>query len=183
MTTETPEPAEPTMEEILASIRQIIATDEPPADAATHPATNPEDDILELTELVEEPGAVAEVEVAAEELLPTAPEAEAVRDEPMMAEESALAMPATEEGALVSADIVAQSAGAFASLTEELENRRITLPSHVEVGDGKQTLEQLVTQIMRPLLKEWLETNLPTTVERLVQKEIERIARQHRDGI
>ncbi|MGB9151518.1 MAG: DUF2497 domain-containing protein, partial [Alphaproteobacteria bacterium] len=46
------------------------------------------------------------------------------------------------------------------------------------IGNGGRTLEDMVVELMRPLLKDWLDKNLPAVVERLVQKEIERIARR-----
>ena len=39
------------------------------------------------------------------------------------------------------------------------------------------TVEDLVRELMRPMLKEWLDANLPGIVDRLVRQEIERIAR------
>ena len=42
-----------------------------------------------------------------------------------------------------------------------------------ELADG------LVREMLRPMLKQWLDDNLPTMVERLVRAEIERVARGH----
>jgi cell pole-organizing protein PopZ len=42
------------------------------------------------------------------------------------------------------------------------------------------TLEDLVEQMLRPMLKSWLDDNLPNLVERLVRAEIERVSRGHR---
>ena len=39
------------------------------------------------------------------------------------------------------------------------------------------TVEELVSELMRPMLKTWLDENLPAIVERLVRSEIERISR------
>ena len=39
------------------------------------------------------------------------------------------------------------------------------------------TLEDLVREMLRPMLKTWLDDNLPGMVERLVRAEIERVAR------
>ena len=39
------------------------------------------------------------------------------------------------------------------------------------------TLEDLVREMLRPMLKSWLDDNLPGMVERLVRAEIERVAR------
>lgn len=186
MTAEANEQSEPTMEEILASIRKIIATEEPPA------AAKPDEDVLELTEIVEEIEPEPEAEpVVISPLVEEPPLAEAEPapeqpvEEPAMSEpEPAVEEPPSIEQALddlVAPAAAAASATAFANLAEQLDDLRVTLPPNVEIGDGSQTLEQLVAKVMRPLLKEWLDSNLPATVERLVQKEIERIARQHRD--
>ena len=42
------------------------------------------------------------------------------------------------------------------------------------------TLEDLVQEMLRPLLKSWLDGNLPRLVERLVRAEIERVSRDRR---
>ncbi len=176
---EAAEQSEPTMEEILASIRKIIATETIP-----DPKPPPAEDILELTDVVEEEPeppqptpqpapepvveAVIEPEVVVTEPEPPKPEpipepiAEAPVDEPLVAPET-----------------TALAATSFAQLAEELEKQRISLAPHISVGNGQQTLENLVVEIMRPLLKEWLDQNLAVTVERLVQAEIERINRRH----
>ena len=39
----------------------------------------------------------------------------------------------------------------------------------------RKTLEELTKELLRPLLKEWLDANLPVTVERIVREEIERL--------
>jgi cell pole-organizing protein PopZ len=41
-------------------------------------------------------------------------------------------------------------------------------------------IEQLTREMLRPMLKTWLDDNLPTIVERLVRAEIERVARGRR---
>jgi uncharacterized protein len=48
------------------------------------------------------------------------------------------------------------------------------LAQTVLVEDGR-TLQDLVREMLRPMLKSWLDDNLPTVVERLVLAEIERI--------
>lgn len=58
-----------------------------------------------------------------------------------------------------------QVAAAFGELNEALEaNRRMSL-------------DQMAEEMLRPMLQEWLDNNLPTLVERLVREEIERVAR------
>ena len=45
------------------------------------------------------------------------------------------------------------------------------------MGAGR-TLEDLVQEMLRPMLKEWLGKNLPSMVERLVEREIVRLTRR-----
>jgi cell pole-organizing protein PopZ len=45
------------------------------------------------------------------------------------------------------------------------------------LAENARTLEDIVKEMMRPMLKQWLEENLPGLVERLVRAEIERVAR------
>ena len=46
---------------------------------------------------------------------------------------------------------------------------------------GNITLEDLVREMLHPMLKDWLSDNLPPMVERMVQKELEKLARQAQD--
>ena len=45
------------------------------------------------------------------------------------------------------------------------------------MSNQSRTLEDLVKEMLRPMLKGWLDENLPTIVERMVRAEIERVAR------
>jgi cell pole-organizing protein PopZ len=47
----------------------------------------------------------------------------------------------------------------------------------MSIGNGGRTIESIVLDLMRPILKEWLDRNLPPMVERIVQKEIRKITR------
>jgi len=49
--------------------------------------------------------------------------------------------------------------------------------AHTVLGNNARTLEDLVKEMLRPMLQHWLDNNLPTLVERLVRQEIERVAR------
>ena len=44
-------------------------------------------------------------------------------------------------------------------------------------GAPRRSLDELAQEMLRPMLQEWLDDNLPTLVERLVREEIERVAR------
>ncbi|WP_304164509.1 DUF2497 domain-containing protein [Phenylobacterium aquaticum] len=160
---------EPTMEEILASIRRIISEDDAPAsdeasaEVEAEPAPEPElpplpeleedDGVLELTEKVESHG---DLDVYA-----TAPEPEP-EPEPLPEPPPAL-MPG--EG-LVGDPAASAAAAAFGALSSG-----ILMPA-----EGR-TLEDVVRELLRPLLKQWLDDNLPRIVESTVQAEVERIAR------
>ena len=153
---------EPTMEEILASIRRIISEDDAPADAAApepepEPAVEEDDGVLELTEKVESlgdldvytPSVSEEPEIPAYEPPPPAP------------------APTVEIGdGLVGAVAASAAASAFGQLS-----RSIQMPA-----EGR-TLEDVVRELLRPLLKQWLDENLPGIVQQTVDKEVERIAR------
>jgi len=45
------------------------------------------------------------------------------------------------------------------------------------LSENARTLEDLVQEMMRPMLKDWLDENLPGLVERMVRAEIERVSR------
>ena len=150
---------EPSMEEILASIRRIISEDGEPAKAgAAPPASTPPSggsDVLELTDMVEEPKPAAPTPVPA-----AAPRA---KD--------------GEEG-LVSAPVATAAVGALTALVSaKKETERSMSENPMLVGNGAMTLEMLIREEIRPILKQWLDQNLPPLVERLVQREIQRIAR------
>ena len=53
--------------------------------------------------------------------------------------------------------------------------RTLTAERTMQVHGGGPTIEDIVRAEMRPLLKQWLDTNLPPLVERLVRAEIERV--------
>jgi uncharacterized protein len=52
--------------------------------------------------------------------------------------------------------------------------------AHTVIGQNARTLEDLVKEMLRPLLKVWLDDNLPGLVERIVRAEIERVSRGRR---
>ena len=51
------------------------------------------------------------------------------------------------------------------------------------MGVGARTIEDLVKEVMRPMIKEWLDEHLPALVERLVGREVDRMARRGEDDI
>jgi cell pole-organizing protein PopZ len=71
----------------------------------------------------------------------------------------------TARQAIISPVAGRQVAAAFSELSEAFAAR------------SKKSLEEMAEQILRPMLQEWLDNNLPLLVERLVREEIERVAR------
>ena len=74
-------------------------------------------------------------------------------------------------GASLVSNAAAQASGASIS---QLANA-VARESAVRLGNHGLTLEGLVREICTPILKQWLDSNLPYMVERIVKQEIERI--------
>ena len=75
------------------------------------------------------------------------------------------AQAAEPDRALVSRATAAAVDSAFNSLAQTV------------LGNNARTLEDLVKEMLRPMLKSWLDDNLPDLVERIVRAEIERVSR------
>lgn len=141
---------EPSMEDILSSIKRIIAEEgeaaasrprrasRAPAPAPLPAADEGEDEVLELSEPV-----------------PDEPEALVTAETPQPVAEPILSATAAEA-----------TRGPLEALS-----RLIVKPD----TPGSDTLEGLVREMLRPMLREWLDTNLPRMVEEMVQREIARI--------
>jgi uncharacterized protein len=171
---------EPSMEEILASIRRIISDDgatvEPtPVDPDAVMAANTvemsdpveaEPPILDLVEEVKEDGSVESIM----ELPEPAPVVAAPRAEPPKAENIV-----HDNSRLISDSAAQASANALSSLSR-LVGGTVNINSQ-PIGAGHKTLESMVAELLRPILKDWLDKNLPSIVERVVQKEIQKITR------
>jgi uncharacterized protein len=190
---------EPSMEEILASIRRIIADDdatktpqrapEPPK-AAPRPAAPPPPAPVEPE--VEEPepvAASADVESEAADILDltesmAAPSFSEPEPEP---EPSPAPQFRKIEGISdVSFDESEQKPAAggepgdgrlLSSATSAAVDSAFNTLAHTVLVQNARTLEDLVREMLRPMLKTWLDDNLPSMVERLVRAEIERVAR------
>jgi len=156
------------MEEILASIRRIIAED---SDTAKAPIEEPdplpieEEDVLELTEVVADDPPPLPPPPPPPPPRPLPPPPPPRRIEPQIE---------VEEEPIVSAEPAALSSAAFAGMTQKLRERK----NEMYLGNGNITLEQMVRELLKPMLQEWLDENLPPLVERLVHEEIKRIARE-----
>ena len=149
---------EPSMEEILASIRAIIADDQ------EHPSVKPGPQIVYSSDApVKSVAPPPEAEPAPE----PAPAAVWAREEETAPPEPAPEPPATEPP-LLSQETESAVADSFAELAESLSEHAM------RVAGG------MAREMLRPLLKQWLDENLPAMVERLVRVEIERLARGKR---
>ena len=197
---------EPSMEEILASIRRIIADDDatkstarapeppkpetqpvppPPSYSATpappRPRVEPEPrqamelpsgfgnaalaeqtpDILDLTESMAAPPP------APPATMPPAAQFRTIdgSSDVGFAEASERPHGGEERGHLISSATSAAVDSAFNTLAQTV------------LMQNARTLEDLVREMLRPMLKSWLDDNLPGMVERLVRAEIERVSR------
>jgi hypothetical protein len=175
--------AEPSMEDILASIKRIIAEDAEngaPLRARRRPAPPPvddfvdDDDVLELSEQAPEPArapapVVAEPEpvqpVAAE---PVAEPAPMPMSPPVAAAPEPVVAPSVAEKpeTIVSPQTAEASRAPLDTLS-----RLVVKPETA----GADTLEGMVREMLRPMLSDWLDRNLPDLVESMVAKEIARI--------
>ena len=182
---------EPSMEEILASIRRIISEEGEEGEGGAQRAHAPEprppagaDKVLELTDMVQDDGEV----VSLRDLPPAEPEpqpevvvepAEADEDEIELQDapeppEPAPALEDTEQEATLMSDApAAEATRAFASLMEAV--------APATPVDGGITIEQMLRELLRPMLKEWLDRHLPEIVERMVAIEIERVVGRRRE--
>lgn len=170
---------EPSMEEILASIRRIIAEDN--KEGGT-PNAAAEQDILELTDRVEADGSVVSLATRmtprAETREPPPIAVAPYEPAPKAASEPELpvAKPAPEASpdSVISADAAAASIAALSALTRET--------AQGATMSGDRSLEETTRELLKPLLKAWLDTNLPPLIERIVREEIARLAREARGG-
>jgi uncharacterized protein len=80
---------------------------------------------------------------------------------------------------LMSEATAAAASRAFSGLSNF--RRGPSLGGDGPVGNGDTTLEQIVYAICRPIIREWLDDNLPQLVERLVKREIEKVVRRGLD--
>lgn len=142
--------AEPSMEDILSSIKRIISEEAEPGPRAKRPGpravpapppnvdTDDDDEVLELSDPVPEPM----VRATAIPAPPPAPE-------PILSRQTA--------------EVTRSALDALSRLLVRPEPE----------SDG--TLEGLVREMLRPMLREWMDANLPDMVESLVAREIAKI--------
>lgn len=130
---------EPSMEDILSSIRKVIARD----DAPTQTLDSPEEtDVLELG------------------------------DESAAANE---ASPAASNADLVDANTASAARRSLSALSAAVESPETAPVLPPALPSSSRTIDDMVLEALRPMLKQWLDSNLPPLVEAMVAKEIARI--------
>lgn len=182
---------DPSIEEILDSIRQIISDDDEGAPAQEAPPAPVADDVIELTEkapaakeeeilvdMKELEEALAEPEpapTAAAPPPPPPPPKPEPRPEPKPEAPPKAAAPVDKNKDITDdlSTILTRNAedsvmGAFTELTKR---------ASIDKGEGH-TVEDVVREELKPMLKQWLDKHLPSMVERLLQKEMERISKR-----
>ena len=169
---------EPSMEEILASIRRIISDDDAGKPNSSKPAPAPK---------AAPAGADAKNRQNDSDAMPEG--FDAAGDQP----------PDDPAGAQVTVDVIglAEVMQAKASTVNGMDHAPQELPerpllssrttaavdtafnslTHTVLMQNPRTLEDLVREMLKPMLKAWLDDNLPNIVERLVRAEIERVSR------
>lgn len=184
---------EPSMEEILASIRKIIADDnlgkkqdevaKKPA-PKKEPLPEPEPESVMIDDPHPEPMDVAmeadvldlaEVASVAQTPEPVMVDPEPAEPEPVTETHFdpvpvAVAAPLKDVSALEDR-ILSDNTGALVSQAFQSLSRNTPMPA---VG---RSLEDVVVELLRPMLRGWLDDHLPGIVEKLVKAEIERVAR------
>ncbi|WP_136625415.1 PopZ family protein [Mesorhizobium norvegicum] len=170
-----PAPAKPSM--TLAEVSARV-TAEPAAVDAPAPRPVPAADVAdwrrEIAAVGEQERAVSDRGEARKTV--AQPPVEAPRDEPAAKAavepsrpDAGVVRPAAASDAprpaIVSEHTGRQVAAAFGELSDAFASR------------SKKTFDEMAEEMLRPMLQDWLDNNLPTLVERLVREEIERVAR------
>ncbi len=185
-----PPEQEPSIEEILASIRQIISDDDegvPAPAAAPDPIAPPyppvdEMDVLELKNPIPAENPVIAMEDSVEEVTETVEDIDFM-DEPQIEEEPEKEIlaplppeePLSDDGSILNYTARAAALSGFAKLAGN-----IAINKRRQAEEGL-TLEDIVRDMLQPMLRVWLDENLPSMIERLVQKELEKLARNAMD--
>lgn len=176
---------EPTMEEILASIRRIISEEDQPesGDSAVLELAQP------FGEVEAEPDFEADMtsedefdmEAAMRDIAPPAPPSKPTPPEDLMIlEQEEVAPPPPKRAPEARPTFAAVEDGIVEETTAQLAAGSLhKLMGSMSVSSD-QTLDDIVRSLLKPMLKDWLDANLPQIVEGVVQKEVERIRRMAR---
>lgn len=208
---DTEDQGEPTMEEILASIRRIISEDDgEDGESGKEGSETPEagEVPIELTKMVREDGSVVELnegDTNSDDPESGSEHEPETQPEPAPPLETKAAEPDVDEGeeeielvesmAGEAADVEAPpsissddfqgivSASTAAAATSSISEIMKASPSSgsASLPGGSRTIEALVLEALRPELKVWLDRNLAALVERVVREEIKKMVRRVED--
>ena len=159
---------EQSMDEILSSIRKIISEDGVSRSDTTieEPETNTdgdanEDEVLVLTQLIDQ-------KTVLDQVASTPNEAKSIEDGININKETTdRDLGFENEETFLSNEILKRSNDSITALLTNLND--------LEANAFNQKLDSLTIKLLRPLLKEWLDNNLPTIVDQMVRDEIKRL--------
>lgn len=184
-------PSEPSMDEILASIRKIISTDSKESTHSYLPHSETED-VLDLTDVLPEelektqaPSKPSEFHLnnLGEWSTPTGI-SEYLEEKEKNLHEGTIKTPPYEpttpsfEESLISQTTLSETTEAFHLLNKMAQEKPKSPEPRLSEGMGGQTLENLTRELLKPLLKEWLDAHLPALVRSVVTHQVEKIVHQ-----
>jgi cell pole-organizing protein PopZ len=200
------------MEEILQSIRRIIADDDNEGKKPVSSETNgkgksstdevPGSDMLELTEMLKDDGTVVDLKKGSssadadddspisfdilsqiDKVLEADRASEAVKAAPAAA--MPMSAPMSAPAAIASTNVDSLLSETAAAATAEAFNRLKSMdtptvyaqPSSSPAFRSGSTIEDLVSDMLKPMLKQWLDANLPSMVQQIVEREVKKLTR------
>lgn len=186
-----PTPPEPSMDEILASIRQIISADSKKENQQSfYPITETED-ILDLTHALPDEFEKTHAPFSSEFHLHGLGEWTSATEKVEPLEEEKHSKDGTQqtsyyaptandsfEDSLLSQGTLSEAAQAFQLLNNITKEKPTFSEPRLQEGLGGQTLENLMREMLKPLLKEWLDAHLPSLVRLVVTQQVEKIVGQ-----
>ncbi|WP_202359804.1 PopZ family protein [Mesorhizobium sp. 131-3-5] len=177
-----PVPLKPSM--TLAEVSARIAAEPPPVTATEAPAApqaSATSDAI-VADWRREIAAVGEQAKAIPGIRKPVAQPEAPASEPVV--EAAFERPSSNEAPADDAQARAganEAPAARPAILSEHTGRQVAAAfgelSDAFASRSKKTFDEMAEEMLRPMLQDWLDNNLPTLVERLVREEIERVAR------
>lgn len=158
---------EPTMEEILAAVRKIIAKDDPPESVSTPPEASPREAAHKEAE-----------EIIFERKVPAAPSADdiysdhtrATKDKFDSIPDESDPFPLPLQDAVVGPDGSSVESAFERAVRESFDP---VLKNYL--GDNS----KLVIECMKPLVRAWMDENFPPLLKNAVREDVERIVKTH----
>lgn len=128
----------------------------------------------------DEPAQTVEPVAAGE--LPSGSETVTQGEEPAMATSDDSATPPAGQPE-AAADIVSETTtSATSAALGELSRAVEEKAGRLRLGQGDATVSDIVKELLRPMLREWIDENLPAIVERVVRREIQKLVDRAPDG-